>query len=435
LIKPDEFDLYFFEQSGNPQDILQENLDLFIKSSSNAKKYLTGIRHYLEYKINESGNLEWEKENYKFAEDGSKTIEKVIVLSDSEMNDPHVIMQRMGLDPIQWEMTTCELERKAWQVTMKMAQGSDEHGNKRQDKSQTETNYAFNCKVRVKPIQDIVSGYDVAEIFEGLEPPKIEKYNLDYDSDKMLALPILDSHFGKEKLSLKEQTGVYRELVSDILAQIKSYGLVFDEIIYQIGQDHFHIDGSNKTTTSGTVVDVNDEWDNIYKVGVDNIFWTIEQFRPLTNNLYVYYVPGNHDKTLGMTAAYHFQYQYKDVPEVAVDCVNFPRKYHKFGINLIGMSHGRDEKRRIKDLMQTDVPEMWGQSKVREWHLGDEHHEEAEEDGGVIIRRISSFTQDDSWHTDKGYTGAVKKMQAFVYDRKLGKRLTIDSSVSYEVDQ
>jgi hypothetical protein len=96
---------------------------------------------------------------------------------------------------------------------------------------------------------------------------------------------------------------------------------------------------------------------------------------------------------------------------------------------LIGYSHGKEEGKRIQFLMQVEQPEAWGASDYREWHLGDLHHEEAMELGGMVIRRISAITKTDAWHAEKGFVGAIHKAQAFVWDKERGKLLTIDSVI------
>ena len=94
--------------------------------------------------------------------------------------------------------------------------------------------------------------------------------------------------------------------------------------------------------------------------------------------------------------------------------------------------HGKKEKKRIHQLMQIERPEDWGKTIFREWHLGDEHHEESEEVGGVIIRRISAITATDAWHAESGFKGAIRKAQAFIWDKELGKQFTMDSNVVRE---
>ena len=79
--------------------------------------------------------------------------------------------------------------------------------------------------------------------------------------------------------------------------------------------------------------------------------------------------------------------------------------------------------------MQVEASEDWGKTKYHEFHLGELHHERVREEGGIIFRRISSITATDAWHMEKGYKGAVRKAQAFVWDKKEGLITIINSTV------
>jgi hypothetical protein len=133
----------------------------------------------------------------------------------------------------------------------------------------------------------------------------------------------------------------------------------------------------------------------------------------------VFYVPGNHDKMLSYCAVQAMSYAFKDTDSVIVDLSPAPRKYRQFGLGMVGFSHGKEGKR-IEKLMQVEQPEMWGNTRFREFHLGDLHHEQVWEDGGITFRRIPTITATDAWHNDKGFKGAIRKAQAFEWDKKLG---------------
>lgn len=426
IVHFDRYDEYVLDQSGNAKDLIFELYGDKI-SQNNAEKQLAGIRRHLDHKkylALQNVGMKREDELKVDLKKNEWIANKTIRLSPEEKDDPIIIMKKMGLDPAQWKCNWFKRKLSDWQVTIK---------NKDWEGEQY-LNRAYSCEVSVSPKQDIITSEGIRQIFEGLEPPELEDYHNEYDTGLCLALSLLDNHFGKEGMTLKEQTELYRKSVLDILGQIKDYGIGLESSILQIGQDHWHIDGAKKETTAGTRVETNDKWSNIYKVGIDNIAWTIEQLRKISNTVYVYYVPGNHDRTLGLAATYHFEKVYEDRDDVVVDSVDYPRKYHQHGLQLIGMSHGRDEKRRIKTVMQVEASEMWGNTKFREFLLGDEHHEEAEEDGGVICRRVSATTHIDTWHTNKAYTAVTRKAQSFLYHNERGKRLTIDSNVEIGVN-
>jgi hypothetical protein len=173
-------------------------------------------------------------------------------------------------------------------------------------------------------------------------------------------------------------------------------------------------------------MDVDTRWAKMYDVGVRLMIWAVEQLRQIAP-VEVMYVPGNHDKTLSYCAVYTLHAYYERCEGVKVDLSPTPRKYIRYGVNLIGMSHGKEGKR-IEHLMQQEAAADWGETVFREWHLGDLHHETAKEIGGVKIRRIGAITAADAWHVEKGFR-AMRMCQAFVWDREKGRVLVLDSNV------
>lgn len=377
-----------------------------------------------------------EQVKYRFAEDGSKTIEKVIELSESEMNDPVIIMRKMGLDPVCWEIITCELERKAWQISMKLSQGSDKHGNKLPEVPYQETNYAFHCKLRVRPLQDHIDAETIRAVFDELDPPKLKRHKYQ-PSSLMLEAGIYDPHFGKQAWG--DETGQvnydldiaerdYKAVIRDLISRIDAYGLIFESVLFPVGQDYFHIDTVHETTTAGTKVDTDDRWQKIYKVGIDCLVWAVEALRELAP-VEVLYVPGNHDEMMSFFATLHLDAYFKALEDVIVDTSPTRRKYRRYGNSLIGFAHGKDERKRIEKLMQVEAASDWGETRYHEFHLGDLHHEEAREDGGIIFRRISAITATDAWHAKMGYVGPLRRAQAFVWDRERGLETIINVGV------
>ena len=424
----DNFDKHVLSLSGNPQELMRETYGVDVGRKT-AEGHLSGIRHHLQYKEQMEGDKSLDKKaSYKFAEDGSKTIEKVIILSDSEMNDPTIIMEKMGLDPLAWELLSCELDRKAWQVTMKMKQDGENF-------AQTETNNAFSCKVRAKPINGGIDADTVRNVFDSLKAPILKEYKYK-KSSLMLEAGMYEPHFGKhawedetleDNYDIKIAEETYCAVVDDLLGKVASYGMSFESILFPIGQDFFHIDNKDETTTKGTHVDTDGRWQKIYETGTRCLIWAIESLRKLAP-VHVIYVPGNHDEMLSFFATLHVDAYFRDIKSVTVDTSPAPRKYHRYGQNLIGFSHGKEGKR-IDGLMQIEAAQDWGETKFREFHLGDLHHESVREDGGIIFRRISAITATDAWHTEKGFKGAVRKAQAFVWDKEHGLVTIINSSV------
>lgn len=423
----DQFDQDVLSASGRAEDIVREFYGKRISQNS-AKKYVAGIRTHLKYKRrladpNQTNNLS----ETVTKGDGTRTTRRMVILSQSDANDPIRIMQLMGYDPLKWELVSCKTKRNDWDVTMKLKDNEGHPYPHRQ------TNHQYRIELSVKPIQQVLSTEYIQQVFEGLEPPKLEAYK--YKPGRMLLeLPIMDLHLGKlawaeeagDDYDLKIAEQLYRETVIDLLGKVDQCRLEIDRIIYPVGQDFFHVDNSTSMTTAGTQVDTDTRWQKMYGKGVELLVWTIDMLRKIAP-VEVMYVPGNHDKTLSYCAIYTLYARYSECKDVTVDLSPTPRKYIRYGVNLIGYSHGKEGKR-IEHLMQQERPEDWGATLYREWHLGDLHHEEAKEIGGVKIRRIASVTATDAWHAEKGYR-SVRMAQAFVWDKDKGRQFVIDSNV------
>lgn len=429
----DEFDTNVLGQKGDAQDIMKETYNKSL-CRTNAEKYLTGVRLHLKtkQKLGMDSRPIGEMEETIVKADGSITTKRLLMLSEDDKKDPIRVMELMGYDPLQWEMLSCKTRRNYWDVTIK---NEDMEGVKH-------TNHAYMCVVNCRPIQHLITTEIVRRTFEGLQPPELVKVKYKVEGSKMLVAPIMDLHLakqawadetGEDNYDLKIAVELYKKTVLDILQKSARTQLPMERIIYPIGQDFFHVDDKEGRTTSGTYVDVDGRWQKMYQAGVELLVWTVEQLRAVAP-VECMYVPGNHDDMLSYCATEHVAAWYRDIEGVQVDLSPQSRKYIRYGRNLIGFSHGKKEKKRIHHLMQIERPEDWGETIFREWYLGDEHHEESEEVGGVIIRRISAITATDAWHAELGFKGAIRKAQAFIWDKELGKQFTIDSNVVMEMN-
>ena len=419
----DQFDQAVLSASGRAEDIIREYYGCNL-SQNNAKKYIAGIRKHLQRKQRLANPDQINALNETIIKgDGSQTTKRMVILSESNANDPIRIMQLMGFDPLKWELVSCRTKRNDWDVTMKV-----------NEQPHRETNHQYKIELSVKPIQAVLTSEYVKQVFDELEPPKLPAYKYK-PGNLMLELPIIDLHLGK--LAWAEETGddydlkiaeqLYRDTVLDLLGKVKQINLPIEIISYPVGQDFFHVDNSNSMTTAGTQVDTDTRWQKIYSKGVELLIWTIELLREIAP-VEVRYVPGNHDQTLSYCATYTLSAYYRNTKGVLVDVTPTQRKYLRYGVNLIGYSHGKEGKR-IEHLMQQERPKDWGETVYREWHLGDLHHEEAKEIGGLKIRRLASVTATDAWHAEKGYQ-SIRMAQAFIWDREQGRQFTIDSNVS-----
>ena len=116
----------------------------------------------------------------------------------------------------------------------------------------------------------------------------------------------------------------------------------------------------------------------------------------------------------------------------------YPRKYILYGNTLLGFTHGnrendkggKEKASRLASLMPIEAKGLWGKARYYEMHAAHLHSEQMiQEINGVIVRRIASPTATDTYHTNYGYMGAVRKAQTFIYDRVRGLVQIINSPV------
>ena len=410
----DPLDRAVLTESGPAQDLV---LQLYGKSigKSNAEKQLAGARMHAQAKLDSvmPSNID-DMEEIGFTGTGTRTTTRMLNLSEEDKQNPDRVMVLMGFDPATWDIVDLKIRRNYWNVTMKI---DDSYAEKH-------TNHAYECSLKIKPkLGAVLSTQSIINVLEGIDF-KIPKGNYKYVSNgQMWEVPFMDLHFGK--LAWADQTGedhydidIAKTRALDALHYFLSKAGDYEKILFPIGQDFFHIDNVDNATTSGTRMDTDGRWEKIFGIGLDFLVEAISELRKIAP-VDVFYVPGNHDKLLSYCAVEALKLGFKDDPAITVDTTPTSRKYKEFGRNLVGFSHGKEGKR-IETAMSIEVPEMWGRTDVREWHLGDLHHEEVKEAGGVIIRRLPALTSTDGWHADKGYTGSQKRVQAFVWDKEDG---------------
>ena len=241
----------------------------------------------------------------------------------------------------------------------------------------------------------------------------------------MLEIPIVDLHLGKlawlpetgENYDYKIARQRYQSVLNEIYSRAQEKRI--ERILFPIGNDYFHFDTIQTTTTAGTPLDSDLRWQKMFTIGVEMLIWGIDKVAEL-GPVDVLSIPGNHDFMTNFYAAKYLEAWYKDNDRIKVSTDPKARKYFEYGNNLIGYTHGHKEKGRIFGNMQVEAPKAWGRTLYREFHTGHLHSEQVKEANGVIVRTLSSITGTDSWHFEHGYAGSIKKQQSFLWHKENG---------------
>ena len=258
----------------------------------------------------------------------------------------------------------------------------------------------------------------------GSEIPREVEFSSDLTT-RMLEFPLVDFHFAKlawegetgENFDLQIARELFHQLVDTVIWRAKIFNI--EKVVFPIGNDFFHFDDSEGNTTRGTSQDTDTRWQKMFSEGMKLFIAGINKLQKITDEVEVFLIPGNHD---WMTSYYAIEYLsawYKDSDKVKVNTDPKSRKYVKYGNNLIGFTHGSEEKKRIYGCMQAEVPEYWADTTYREWHGGHLHSEQVKEDLGVVVRNLPSPTSTDAWHYRKAYI-SYKRLQVFAWHKKYG---------------
>lgn len=238
-------------------------------------------------------------------------------------------------------------------------------------------------------------------------------------------IDMMDIHFGR--LTWAEESGesydvkLARAAIESVLLKLLGYvkNQPVERILLPIGNDFFNVDSKLNTTTKGTPQQEDTRWQKTFKLGADICIWMINaclQIAPVD----VLIIPGNHDEQRSFYLGTALEFWYHSVENVTVNNQAIHRKYYPFGNNLIGFTHGADEK--LPDLplqMAIDVPKLWAASTYREWHTGDKHHlkkliPKADESSGMVVRILRSLAALDAWTFNSGYR-SLRASEGFLW--------------------
>lgn len=249
----------------------------------------------------------------------------------------------------------------------------------------------------------------------------------------MLEVSLYDAHFGLlawgretgENYDLKIAEQRFAVAVNDLLQ--KTQGCRPERIILPVGNDFFHVNNPEGVTPMNkNVLDVDGRLCKIIESGeraLINAVTTCLSVAPVD----VLWIPGNHDPETSYFMCRILRAVFLKNKDVHVDVSPAPRKYVHYGCNLVGYTHGNEERHDdLPTIMASEQKHVWGQVTHREWHVGHFHKKKetrfsaGDTYGGVAVKIIPSICGTDAWHFRKGYVGNNKVAEAHLYDKRYG---------------
>jgi hypothetical protein len=259
----------------------------------------------------------------------------------------------------------------------------------------------------------------------------IPKYGLferkDSADGHLLVIDPADVHIGKLCDSFEtgetynNQIAVQRVLegVQGILD--KSKGFNIDKILFIGGNDILHIDTPRRTTTAGTPQDTDGMWYSNFLIAKQLYVEILERLLSVAD-VHFTFNPSNHDYVHGFFLADVIRTWFKECKQITFDCSISHRKAFRYGLNLVGTTHGDGAKNQdLPLLMATEFPIDWSLTKHRYVYTHHVHHKTSTDFIGCTVESLRSPSGTDSWHHIKGYQHAPKAIEGFLHHKINGQ--------------
>ena len=201
-----------------------------------------------------------------------------------------------------------------------------------------------------------------------------------------------------------------------------------ERILGVFAGDFMNWDTMFKTTTKGTPQSdssTNAHHIDVLDMAVDlssSFLETMSQYAPVE----VVLAPGNHDYLMMISLGRVLEARFENDENVTVEVARDARTYRRYGINLLGISHG--DKGKTKDLPAAMSNEAayylednsaWNECLVRECHHGHLHSRGVivDEKWRVTLRKSPALCGPDRYHSDNMLLSGNPGGTVYTYNR------------------
>jgi hypothetical protein len=318
----------------------------------------------------------------------------------------------------------------------------------------------FQVKARLEKKLSVARERALGELFldmiKNYKPPVfkiIPKTTRNNEETNLLEISLFDLHLGKlcwdqetgENFDLKIASKRFLDTIEKLIQ--RASGFQYDRILFPIGNDFFNSDTIFNTTTKGTLQDEDCRWAKTFGIATKLLVDAINMLKQTGVPVDVIVIPGNHDLERSYYVGSYLEAWFNNDSQVNINNNASLRKYYRYGKVLLGFTHGSEEKEgSLPLLMASDIESkpMWSETTYHEWHVGHIHRkreikytvlDKAEMTGeelGVTVRYLSSLTGTDAWHFSKGFVGAIKAGDAFIWNVKSGMIAHLNANLVIE---
>jgi hypothetical protein len=357
-----------------------------------------------------------------------------IVQASKRIMSQEELMKAYNLDPDEWRVEkyiirTSEGYRKDRKVSWHVEEGQVIKGDV-EDTGKMLVVPLYHMELRLIRKEEEIKARDAIESMIQESKKFAPKYpTIKYIKHKegmLYEIAMPDIHFGRltwheesgEDFDIKIADYIVKSVLADLLQYTKNFEI--DRILLPLGNDLFNVNNKTNTTVRGTLQQEDTRWQKTFRAGRILATEMIDACTSIAPTD-VLFIPGNHDEEKIFYLGDALECWYHNNKNVHIDNLAKSRKYYNYGKVLLGFTHGNAEiMKKLPNLMQFEVPQLWGNSLYREWHTGDKHHKtdfvlEVEEQVGIVIRVLRSLVPADAWTFNHGFVGAQRASESFLW--------------------
>ena len=263
--------------------------------------------------------------------------------------------------------------------------------------------------------------------FETYEGHALEVPHTHATDDNLLCVyPIADQHVGLlawgpeagEDYDLKIGVERLRECMNRLVSQSPSAATA---IILNLGDWQHTDDQKNITPGHGHQLDVDSRYAKILTAGVQLMMDCIELALAKHEHVIVRNLPGNHDPHSSIALTVALGAFYASNPRVTIDDDPSDFFYHRFGVTLMGATHGHKMKPdKMAMALAVRCREDWGATDYHYFMFGHIHHETCREVGDVRCESFQTLAAKDAYAAGGGYN-AGQSLQCLTLHRSKGE--------------
>lgn len=244
---------------------------------------------------------------------------------------------------------------------------------------------------------------EMKQFFEDIEPRRIELSCEDLPKDYLL-IPLADMHFGLN--TDKDYEELRREIADKIINQ-------YEEILFTLHGDYFHVDNFLNTTEKGTRIDTVDFREGI-QAGYRFLLPLLELALENSPNVKVVYLKGNHAPSIDYMFINGLERLY---PQIEFDTSLDEFKHAWLGNHSIFMHHGDkvENANKLVEIMVSHFGKEWGESKSRYLITGHFHHEKSLSFAGLTWYQLQSPSKHSSYDKTYGYDTSESGQMLFEF--------------------